>query len=109
MEKSRLEILQEFVENDPHDSFSRYALGQEYMNLDRIDKAIVTFERLAETDPDYVAVYYHLGGVLEHAGRKDEAKEIYQKGIAVSDKGGDMHAKGELMEALDMLEGEFSS
>jgi len=41
--------------------------------------------------------------LLERKGRIDEARAIYQEGIEIAGRKGDMHAKGELQGALDLL------
>ena len=43
---SRLEILQNMVEQKPTDSFSRYGLAMEYANTGSLDKAIAEYETL---------------------------------------------------------------
>jgi cytochrome c-type biogenesis protein CcmH/NrfG len=42
-DKSRLEAFKEFVEMDPTDTFSRYALAMEYMGIQQFDDAVSHF------------------------------------------------------------------
>ncbi|MDX2129056.1 MAG: tetratricopeptide repeat protein [Chloroherpetonaceae bacterium] len=100
---TRIEFLKSFLEKDPNDSFSRYALALDYLNSGDISLAVEEFERLLKIDPNYSATYYHFGKVLERLGKTSEAKELYQKGIELTTKKGEAHALKELKEALFTL------
>ena len=100
---SRIEALQQFLEEDPGDSFSRYALAMEYAKLERYDDAVREYRTVASNDPDYVATYYQLGKALETQGLGDEAREAYRKGVEVATRKGDAHTRDELTAALEML------
>lgn len=100
---SRLEILQNMVEQKPQDSFSRYGLAMEYSNTGSLDKAIVEFEALLSFNPDYAAAYYHGGQTLEKLGRLDDARTLYRRGLEATRRTGDAHTNSELQAALDIL------
>ena len=102
---SRIEALKQFLEEDPGDSFSRYALAMEYSKLGRAEEAIAEYREIVESDPDYVATYYQLGKALESQGLAEDAGEAYRQGIAVAGRQGDAHTRDELAAALEMLEG----
>lgn len=99
----RIATLQEFLEADPSDSFSRYALGLEYRSLDQLDKAIQTFEEVRRRDPDYLATYYQLGKAYQDASQSEQARQIFELGIELATRQRDLHTRGELQEALDEL------
>ncbi|MBI3694735.1 MAG: tetratricopeptide repeat protein [Acidobacteria bacterium] len=103
MEKSRLEILHEFVAANPGDSFVRYGLAQEFLKGGQFNEALEQFRELLRLNPDYAAAYYHTGQTLEKLGRPEEAKQIYRQGIELTGRLGDEHAKSELQAALDLL------
>jgi hypothetical protein len=44
------------------------------------------------------------GGLLVALGKRDDAKAVFRRGIEVSSRKGDSHAKGELEGALADLE-----
>lgn len=96
----RLKKLLEFYEDDPDDAFTRFALAQEYLNRDQPEKALSFFEELAETDPDYVGTYYHLGKLYERLGCTDDAIATYEAGIEVAR---DQRAQKDLSELQDAL------
>jgi Flp pilus assembly protein TadD len=100
---SRLEILKSMVEQKPADSFARYGLAMELRNTGDLEGAMREFDELRRINPDYSATYFHAGQTLERLGRLEEARVFYQEGIEVTTRNGDMHARGELQGALDML------
>jgi Tfp pilus assembly protein PilF len=104
---SRLEKLQEFLIQDPSDSFTRYAIGLEYMSAKDFETAALTFEELLRLDPDYLATYYQLGAVYNELARMDEARAIYNRGIAAARKAGDTHTASEIEAALDEIEEDY--
>jgi tetratricopeptide (TPR) repeat protein len=103
MTKSRLEMLEEMIAQDPNNSFVRYGLAQEYANNGRLDQAVAEFRRLAEANPDYTAAYFHGGRALHKLGRIEEAREMYQRGIEACTRTGNAHALSEMQAALDEL------
>lgn len=104
-EERRISLLKSFLEKDPNDSFSRYALALDYIKLNRLDDAVKEFEHLLTHAPDYTATYYQLGKVYEKQGRESDAKKVYRKGITLTAQRGETHANKELREALFMLTG----
>ncbi len=100
MEPTRIEILQQLLEQNPGSTFARYGLAMEYVKAGNLDRAVAAFEAVTETDPNYSAAYFHGGQTLEKLGQLDKAREFYRKGIAVTR---DPHALGELEAALDIL------
>jgi len=53
--------------------------------------------------PDYVAAYYRAGRLLQKIGELQQAREVFEKGIATSGRIGDLHARSELEAALSEL------
>ena len=93
-------MLQAFIAQKPRDPFPRYALALEYKNGNRPDEAEALFGDLMKLDPDYIPTYLHAGELLVKLGRKDEARAVFQTGIAAATRRGDSHARGELEGAL---------
>ena len=103
MENQRLETLKQFVEINPNDCFARYGVAQEYVKQGEHEKALEEFNRIFEIKPDYQAAYYHAGKAYEKLERPDDARAVFQKGIEVAARSGDLHARSELEEALGAL------
>ena len=103
MSSERLEALKKLAEQDPTNTFVRYGLAHEYAKDGDFEAAVREYRSLMETTPDYVAAYFHCGQALERMERFDEARAAYQKGIEVTTRMGDAHARSEIQAALDLL------
>lgn len=102
--QTRKERLLEFLEKDPNDSFTHYALALELASEGKTNEAISTFQDLRKMNPGYVGTYYQLAKLLEKTGKTQEAVSIYKEGIMVAGSAGNQHAKSELQSALMNLE-----
>src|SRR5579864_9299582 len=100
---NRIEILKGFLEENPKDSFSRYALALEYVKLGQNDDAVREFETVKTSDPDYVATYFQLGTLYQKLGKLHDAEKTLRTGISVATKVGDDHTRSELEGALEGL------
>jgi len=103
MPSTRLETLKSLTAQNPRDSFLRYGLAMEYRNTGDLEAAMREFRGIMEANPDYAATYFHAGQTLERLGRLEDARAVYQQGIEVTTRIGDLHARSELQAALDMM------
>lgn len=101
---SKVSTLAVRIKENPNDSFSKFALALELLNVDQTAKARVLFESIVNTDPDYVGVYYHLGKIYTEIDENKKAVKTYKDGIYIAEKGKHQHAKLELQGALLALE-----
>lgn len=101
----RLQALLQFFEEDPDDSFTRFALAQEYQKRGDVEEALRFYEDLIEQEPDYVGTYYHLGKLYEQMGRSEDAIAIFEQGVAVAQDQRDVKARAELQDALLKAQG----
>ena len=99
----RIEKLQQFLKDNPSDSFVQHALALEYIKLGNDAEARKLFEQLLAHEPGYVGSYYHLAKLLERNGDTDAAINVYEKGMEEAKKAGDNHAFGELRGAYEEL------
>jgi tetratricopeptide (TPR) repeat protein len=97
---SRIELLRGFIAQRPSDPFPKYALAMEYKNAGDLAAAWETFSSLIAAHGEYVAAYLHAGNTLVALGRREDARAIYEQGIAACGRVGDGHAQGELQGAL---------
>ena len=107
MMDSRIDSLKKLLEENPNDSFTRYAIALEYSSLGKPETAITYLKETIERDANYLPVYRQLGQILARLNRTEEAKPIYRKGIEVAEATGDAHAKEEMTEELEELEDEW--
>ena len=99
----RIATFRSFISKSPSDPFPRYGLAMEHKGRGELAEAWAVFEELLAKFPDYVATYLMAGGTLVALARKDEAAEIYRKGIEVAQRRGDQHARRELESALSEI------
>jgi tetratricopeptide (TPR) repeat protein len=102
-QKSRREMLEQFVAQKPSDAFARYGLALECVKLGDDSAAASHFQRLIEINPEYVAGYFQYGQLLSRLGRTDEARRILSDGIVVAQRTGDIHARDEMQAALTLM------
>ena len=105
MTSSRLDVLKQFLEQEPSDPFNHYAIALEYAAHQMYIEAIKKFQEVIRLDPGYVPAYQQLGLLFSQLGRKSEAQEIFVRGIEVAESSGDAHARAEMQDALDELDG----
>ncbi|MBI4548135.1 MAG: tetratricopeptide repeat protein [Ignavibacteriae bacterium] len=103
MSTTRLEALQKFLQDDPADVFTHYALALEFASLNNYQEAITKLEALLSLDPNYLPAYHQLGLILTTLHRTEGARKIFEKGIQVAVASGNTHAQDEIQEALDEL------
>jgi Tfp pilus assembly protein PilF len=104
MSDNMIKRLQAYLEKDPYDTFTRFALALEYVKGNEPVKAKTLFEQIVSDDPEYVGTYYHLGKLYEQINATDRARETYHKGIQAAQTAGDPKSLAELKEALQVLE-----
>lgn len=100
-EPSRLEMLTQFLEQNPNDAFARYGLALEYSKLGQTEAALQQFNKLLELHPDYTSGYFMAAQTLAKAERNDEAKSMLKKGIKSAQRTGNRHALNEMSTMLD--------
>jgi len=101
----RIAQLESFLEDDPDDAFTQFALAQEHLKQDDLDTAQMYFERLVEEQPEYVGTYYHLGKLYEQRNAVEQAIETYEQGIDIARKQRDRKNLSELQDALMQAKG----
>ena len=74
----------------------RYSLGSEYLKAGSIERGIEHLREALRRDPQYSAAWKALGRALAEAGRTDEAREAYARGIEAARARGDRQAEKEM-------------
>ncbi|MGB3588291.1 MAG: tetratricopeptide repeat protein [Tunicatimonas sp.] len=100
MNTERLAQLLDFLQEEPNDPFTLYAIATEYVQDDP-QQARQYYEKLLEEHPDYVATYYHTAKLYQSAGETTLAEATYQKGITIAQKQQDHLALRELRNAYN--------
>jgi Tfp pilus assembly protein PilF len=102
--KTRKEQLKDMLADDPKDSFLRYGLAMEFVSEGNDAEAVNCLRELLATNPDYVPGYLQAGQALTRLNKPSEARDIFQSGIAIAQKVGEVHAAGEMEGFLENLD-----
>lgn len=105
MNADRLTLLKSFVEKNPGDPFAYYGLAMEYVRSGLIEEALQIFYHLLEKHSDYVPTYFQAGAALQKTGDIERARHVLRKGVEVAGRLGNIHARDELQQALEGIEG----
>jgi cytochrome c-type biogenesis protein CcmH/NrfG len=103
MQKSRREMLEEFVTANPQDAFARYGLAIECGRTGATDAARTHFDKLLELHPDYVPGYFQYGQMLASIPDNAAARAVLTRGIEAARRKGDAHAADEMQAFLEEL------
>lgn len=99
---NRLEILRQFVAEEPQAPFNHYALATELSKIDKTETRQI-FEYLLKNHADYLATYYHLGALYVELGENQLAEETYLAGIELARTTGNEKTLKELKGAYQMF------
>ncbi len=99
----RIKQLEQFIVDDPGDPFNYYALALECAKEDE-HKARATFIFLVNDHQNYLPSYYQLAKLYDRLGQKENATDIFQKGIQIAKHQNDLKTLRELKAALEELE-----
>ncbi|HET8889949.1 MAG TPA: tetratricopeptide repeat protein [Candidatus Angelobacter sp.] len=102
-EPSRLQMLAQFLEQNPGDAFARYGLAMEYSKAAQTEQALAEFNKLLELHPDYTNGYFMAAQTLERNGRTAEAKAMLERGVEAAKRTGNKHALSEMAAMLEEL------
>ncbi|WP_258099696.1 tetratricopeptide repeat protein [Marinoscillum pacificum] len=99
MNPDRVKQLEKFLQEDPNDAFSKYALALEYLPTNKL-KTEELFDDLLKNHPDYIGTYYHAAALHAELGNLEKAEAIYQTGIEKAQVLKESHALRELQTAF---------
>jgi folate-binding protein YgfZ len=92
----QVEMFHKVLEIDAIDQVANFGLGSIYLDTGKYEEALGPLKTVVEHYRDHSAAYLALGKTLEKLSRKEEAAEVYKKGIEAASK------KGDLMPLKDM-------
>ena len=91
-----LENLEKMLAAGRDSPMLRLSLGQGYLREGDVRQALEHLRSAVEQDPAYSAAWKLLGKALADSGALDEAREAYDRGIAVARERGDLQAAREM-------------
>jgi Tfp pilus assembly protein PilF len=99
----RIAALKELLAENPTDTFARYGLAMEYSKAGDMAAALSEFNIIIQQNPDYTPAYQMAGQMLMSAGQMEEARKMFENGIASARKVGNLHAASEMQGMLDVM------
>jgi Tfp pilus assembly protein PilF len=99
----RIAALKQVLAENPNDAFARYGLAMEYSKAGDAAAALAEFQNVIQHNPDYVAAYQMAGQMLTTAGRTEEARKMFEDGIACARRIGNQHAASEMQGMIDLI------
>ncbi len=100
----RIAMLSELLAQNPNDAFARYGLAMEYSKSGDVEHALLEFDKLVASNPDYTAGYFMAAQTLARANRTEDAKKMLTDGISSAKRTGNAHAQSEMEAMLAELE-----
>ena len=100
---SLVENLEAMLAAGKDDALLRFSLGNAYLK-EQPALAVEHLARAVELNSEYSAAWKIYGKALTAAGRENEAREAYARGIAAANRNGDIQAAKEMGVFLRRLE-----
>ena len=91
-----LEAFEQMLASGKDNALLRFSLGNACFKVGRLDDARVHLQAALVFDPAYSAAWKLLGKTLSEAGALQEARVVYEKGIAAAEAKGDIQAAKEM-------------
>ncbi|MET0065119.1 MAG: tetratricopeptide repeat protein [Candidatus Thiodiazotropha sp.] len=96
--------LESMLDRGMDNSLLRYTLGTLCLQQDDPESAVTHLQRALEQDDQHSASWKHFGKALAALHRTDEARDAWQRGIAVAEDKGDVQAVKEMRVFLKRLD-----
>lgn len=106
MNEARINLLKNYIDEEPNEPFNYYALACEYLNGKEED-ALLLFKKLLNDFPDYLATYYQAAQLLQEFEEEEEALDVYARGIVLAETQNNAKTLNELKVAKQNLEFEM--
>lgn len=101
--KKRESMFLRVLEIDPEDTVANQGLGDVYFQEGQFEKALHHLELALGQDEKLSVSYLIAGKCFEALGKKLEALKVYEAGIVVASKQGDMMPANEMQSRLNQL------
>ena len=85
---SRIQLFEQMLSTDPSNTAVLFGLAKEYEKAGRDEELIDTLNRYLQATDDEGNAFGMLAGAYERTGRKDKAREAYQRGIETAQRHG---------------------
>lgn len=93
-------MFEQVLEIDSEDVLANFGLAEYYLKLENYSKSLDHVEIVLKADPKYSVAYLIKGKALEFLGKTKEAKEVFQSGVEIASKKGDLMPANEMQARL---------
>ncbi len=101
--KRKKEMFIQVLELDADDELANYGIADYYYYYEEYEKALTHVSKVVDNNEKYSVAYVLMGKIYEKQDDKQRAKSVYQKGIEIASKNGDMMPANEMQERLNSL------
>jgi predicted Zn-dependent protease len=102
-QEERIIKLNEFLQQNPGDTFSLFAMAMELRSLNRRDEALDYLNRVLAIDPNYVPGYFQKAEILMEMSRTQEARQVLLDGIPKAVEAGQFHIRDRMQEKINKI------
>ncbi len=99
----RMAMFEQVLEIDAEDLLANYGLGSCLVELEKFSQAVPYLQKAIAIKPDYTVAYLALGEAYRGLQQFSQAKVIYNQGIAVAAKRGDLMPMQQMQSLLHKL------
>ena len=85
---SRIEVFEQMLANDPGNTSVLFGLAKEYEKASRDNDLVETLNRYLERVDDEGNAFGMLAAAYERLGKRDQAREAYERGIETAQRHG---------------------
>lgn len=100
--QNRIEVFKQMIESDPTNAMVLFGLANEYQKIGDWQNTIATLEDYLSKADDEGNAYGMLAKAYQQTGRREKAREIYEKGIEVSLENGHPSMANDYRMTLDL-------
>ena len=101
--QQREKMFLQVIEIDAEDALANFGLATLCLERNQFQKAKEHLERVLATDPAYAVAYLALGKALKALGETQEARRVWQEGVKIAAKKGEMMPANEMQSLLTSL------
>lgn len=99
----RESMFKQVLEIDDEDTLANYGLGSIAVEREEWDQAIIHLEKVLKADPQYSVAYLALGMAYKGSGNLQKAKAIWEEGVKVAAKKGDLMPANQMQSELSQF------
>jgi folate-binding protein YgfZ len=101
--RRREHMFARVLEIDPDDQLANFGMGEVCVTRGRFEDAALHLEKVIELNEEYSAAYLALGKAWEGMRRPDQARQVYEAGIVVAARRGDLATANAMQGRLGSL------